>query len=76
LLDEEWQPSGVIDVRMTQHHGIHPPGIERKVQVERVRLRPAALKQARIEQNAGAGGLEQVHGTGDLAGRAPEGESR
>jgi hypothetical protein len=39
-------------------------------------FRTATLKQSRIEEDAGAGCLQQVHGAGDLAGGSPESEFR
>ena len=75
LLDQERQPAGVVDVRVTQHHAIDPPGIEGQPRVQRVGLGPAALEQPGVEQDPGSRGLEQVHRAGDLAGGAPEGQS-
>ena len=74
LLDQERQPAAVVDVRVTQHHAVEPPGIERQLRVERMGLGPASLKQPGVEQEPGTGGLDQVHRAGDLAGGAPEGE--
>ena len=69
------KPAGVVDMGVTQHDAIDPPGIERQPRVQRVGLRPAALKQACVEQDSGSGRFEQVHRAGDLAGGAPECDS-
>ena len=66
----------MVDVGVGQHHGVERAGVNGEVAVERVGLRALALEEARVEQDAGARGLQQVHGAGDLAaGGAVEGEA-
>jgi hypothetical protein len=65
----------MIDVGMTEDHAVNAPGVERELGVESMGLGPASLEQTGVEQDAGPSRLEQVHGSGDLAGAAPEGES-
>jgi hypothetical protein len=65
----------MVNVRMAQHHGVDPPWIDTLLHVPRVRLRTASLKQAGIEQDPGSRRLDEMHRTGDLARRAPEGET-
>ncbi len=75
VADEQREPARVVDVRVAQHHAVEAPRVERELGVELVRLRPAALEQAGVEQEARACRLEQVHRAGHLSGGAPEGQT-
>ena len=71
-LDQQRHPAHMVDVGVAQHHGVQRAGIEGKgVFVARFGF-AAALDQAAVQQDAPAGGLDQVHGPGDLARRAVE----
>ncbi len=52
--------------------GVDPAGVERELGVQLAGFGPPALEQAGVEEDPGAGGLDQVHRAGDLAGGAPE----
>jgi hypothetical protein len=74
-IDEERQATGMVDMGVAQDHGINPPGIDRQIMVELGRFLPVALEEPAVEQNPGAGGFEQVHASGDLAGGAVKGKA-
>jgi hypothetical protein len=65
----------MIDVGVAQHHAVEPARIEGEPRVELVGFRAPALEQAGVEQEPRAGGLQQVHRAGHLAGGAPEGQT-
>jgi hypothetical protein len=75
LLDQERKPPAMVDVGMTEHDRVDPAGVERQLHIQRMRFRSPALEESGIEQYPGSRGLEQMHGTGDLAGRAPKRQS-
>ncbi len=67
VLHQQRQAAGMVDVRVAHHNHVDAAGIERQLSVELARLGAAPLEEARVEQDPGTGGLEQVHGAGDLA---------
>jgi hypothetical protein len=68
------QVPAVVDVRVGEHHGIDGGAGKGQMPVLRVGILAPALVQTAIEEKSLAAGFEQVHGAGDGAGRAPEGE--
>lgn len=71
-LDQQRQPPDVVDVRVAQHHRVERGGVEReRLGVARLRL-TATLDQPAVEQDALASGLDEMHGTRDLARRTVE----
>ena len=67
----------MIDVRVAYDDAVEHAGVERQIRVQLARLAAASQEEPRIEQEASPGGLEQVHGAGDLtAGGTPEGETK
>jgi hypothetical protein len=70
------ESADVIYVGVTQYHPIDAAGIEGQCSIQGMGLRPAALKEARIEQDAGSSGLEQMHRAGHLACGTPECETK
>ena len=69
---QAWQHATVIDVCMAENDRVYFLGNEAKVAVQNIRFLAQALKQAAVQQEPLAVDGEQVHGTGDRAGRAPE----
>jgi len=69
-LAKERQPAAMVEMGMGQKHAIDRGGVEAEglgiLEVER----PAALMEAAIDQDALAGGLDQMARAGDVLGRA------
>jgi hypothetical protein len=59
---------------VTEDDGIDATRVNRKVRVEAAGLAPPSLKEPGVEQNAGTGGLEQMHRAGNLTCAAVEGD--
>ena len=72
LSGEERQVSGVVDVRMRQHHRIERRRIDDALAPVPLAQLLHALEQAAVEQDAAAADGEEVHRTGHGAGRAQE----
>ena len=69
------EPAGVVDVGVAEHDRVDALGVEREAGVLLVGLGALALEEAAVEEDALAGGLEEVHRAGDFAGGAPEGDA-
>jgi DNA-binding response OmpR family regulator len=72
---QQRQPAGMVNVGMTEDDPVDPPGIDRQLGVERLRLAAPTLEEAGVEEDPGPSGLEQVHRAGDPAGGTPERET-
>jgi hypothetical protein len=60
----------MVDVRVTEYHGIYSDRIEWKRPGVTQLVVPATLKHAVFKQHPMPGHINQVTGTGDLASRA------
>jgi hypothetical protein len=68
------QQAGMVEMRVRHDHGVERARVEGEgALVQALDLR-RSLEQAAFEQHPGLGGLDQVAGTGDLAGAAEERE--
>jgi hypothetical protein len=72
VLDQGGQAAAVIDVGVGKHHSVNGGSGKGEGAVLQVGVLAAALVEPAVQQIPFAVAFQQVHGTGDGAGRAPE----
>src|SRR5262249_21156022 len=76
LLDEVGQVAAVVDVRVAEQDGVDVARAERELRIAAAALGPVALEQPAVQQQRLPAGVHPVHGAGDGAGGAPEGDGQ
>ena len=71
-LEQQRQPANVVEVRVREQHRVEPLGVQSLGHAVFYLRVSAALKHAKVEQEPGAVGFDQVSQPGYLAGSAVE----